>query len=94
MILKLSPDDRRVCEGDTSRGLGVSFSHALDPLVDSGKSVIVLEHHQAVMAHAVVIIGPSAGHDGGRIVFESTPAHPVAAHTTLRGEHRANDVDG
>jgi excinuclease UvrABC ATPase subunit len=63
----------------------------LDRLVDSGKSVIVIEHHQAVMAHAdwIVDLGPGAGHDGGRIVFEGTPADLVAARTTLTGEHLA-----
>ncbi|MGW6706703.1 ATP-binding cassette domain-containing protein, partial [Streptomyces sp. NPDC054956] len=61
----------------------------LDRLVDSGKSVIVVEHHQAVMAHAdwIVDLGPGAGHDGGRIVFEGTPADLVAARSTLTGEH-------
>jgi len=63
----------------------------LDRLVDSGKSVIVIEHHQAVMAHAdwIIDLGPGAGHDGGRIVFEGTPAALVAARTTLTGEHLA-----
>jgi excinuclease UvrABC ATPase subunit len=63
----------------------------LDHLVDSGKSVIVIEHHQAVMAHAdwIVDIGPGAGHDGGRVVFEGTPADLVAARSTLTGEHLA-----
>ena len=63
----------------------------LDRLVDSGKSVIVIEHHQAVMAHAdwIVDLGPGAGHDGGRIVFEGTPADLVAARPTLTGEHLA-----
>ena len=63
----------------------------LDRLVDSGKSVIVIEHHQAVMAHAdwIIDIGPGAGHDGGRIVFEGTPADLVAAPSTLTGEHLA-----
>ncbi len=63
----------------------------LDRLVDSGKSVIVIEHHQAVMAHAdwVIDLGPGAGHDGGRIVFEGTPADLVAARSTLTGEHLA-----
>jgi excinuclease UvrABC ATPase subunit len=61
----------------------------LDRLVDSGRSVIVIEHHQAVMAHAdwIIDLGPGAGHDGGRIVFEGTPADLVAAGTTLTGEH-------
>ncbi len=60
-------------------------------LVDSGKSVIVLEHHQAVMAHAdwIIDLGPGAGHDGGRIVFEGTPADLVVARSTLTGEHLA-----
>ncbi|MEU0662744.1 excinuclease ABC subunit UvrA [Streptomyces lavendulocolor] len=63
----------------------------LDRLVDSGKTVIVIEHHQAVMAHAdwIVDLGPGAGHDGGRIVFEGTPADLVADRSTLTGEHLA-----
>ncbi|MEO3806868.1 excinuclease ABC subunit UvrA [Nonomuraea sp. B1E8] len=63
----------------------------LDRLVDAGKSVIVIEHHQAVMAHAdwIIDLGPGAGHDGGRIVFEGTPADLVAACSTLTGEHLA-----
>ncbi|MFE5735160.1 ATP-binding cassette domain-containing protein [Streptomyces sp. NPDC056528] len=66
----------------------------LDRLVDSGKSVIVVEHHQAVMAHAdwIIDLGPGAGHDGGRIVFEGTPAALVAARSTLTGEHLAEYV--
>jgi excinuclease UvrABC ATPase subunit len=63
----------------------------LDRLVDSGKSVLVIEHHQAVMAHAdwIVDLGPGAGNDGGRIVFEGTPAELVAARSTLTGQHLA-----
>lgn len=63
----------------------------LDRLVDSGKSVIVIEHHQAVMAHAdwIVDLGPGAGHDGGRIVFEGTPAELIKARATLTGKHLA-----
>ena len=63
----------------------------LDRLVEQGKSVIVIEHHQAVMAHAdwIIDLGPGAGHDGGRIVFEGTPAELVAARSTLTGEHLA-----
>ncbi|OQS14011.1 daunorubicin resistance protein DrrC [Nocardia donostiensis] len=63
----------------------------LDRLVDSGKTVIVIEHHQAVMAHAdwIIDLGPGAGHDGGRIVFEGTPADLVAARSTLTGKHLA-----
>ncbi|MFJ2439077.1 ATP-binding cassette domain-containing protein [Streptomyces sp. NPDC087658] len=63
----------------------------LDRIVDSGKSVIVIEHHQAVMAHAdwIIDLGPGAGHDGGRIVFEGTPAELVAARSTLTAEHLA-----
>ncbi|UXY18404.1 excinuclease ABC subunit UvrA [Streptomyces cynarae] len=66
----------------------------LDRLVDSGKSVIVVEHHQAVMAHAdwIIDLGPGAGHDGGRVVFEGTPADLVAARSTLTGEHLADYV--
>jgi len=71
---------------DLERLLGL-----LDRLVDSGKSVIVIEHHQAVMAHAdwIIDLGPGAGHDGGRIVFQGTPADLVAARSTLTGEHLA-----
>ncbi|NMO56697.1 excinuclease ABC subunit UvrA [Actinoplanes sp. TBRC 11911] len=63
----------------------------LDRLVDAGKSVIVIEHHQAVMAHAdwIIDLGPGAGHDGGRIVFEGTPSELVATRKTLTGEHLA-----
>jgi len=63
----------------------------LDRLVDAGKSVIVIEHHQAVMAHAdwIIDLGPGAGHDGGRIVFEGVPADLVASRATLTGEHLA-----
>jgi len=63
----------------------------LDRLVDAGKSVIVIEHHQGVMAHAdwIIDLGPGAGHDGGRIVFEGTPADLVAARSSLTGEHLA-----
>jgi excinuclease ABC A subunit len=68
----------------------------LDRLVDSGKSVIVVEHHQAVMAHAdwIIDLGPGAGHDGGRVVFEGTPAELVEARSTLTGEHLAAYVGG
>ena len=68
----------------------------LDRLVDSGKSVIVIEHHQAVMAHAdwIIDLGPGAGQDGGRIVFEGTPADLVADRATLTGEHLADYVGG
>jgi excinuclease UvrABC ATPase subunit len=63
----------------------------LDRLVDSGRSVVVIEHHQAVMAHAdwIVDLGPGAGHDGGLVVFEGTPAALVAARSTLTGQHLA-----
>lgn len=63
----------------------------LDRLVESGKTVIVIEHHQAVMAHAdwIIDIGPGAGHDGGRVVFEGTPAELVTGKSTLTGEHLA-----
>ena len=68
----------------------------LDRLVDSSKSVIVIEHHLAVMAHAdwIIDLGPGAGHDGGRVVFEGTPAELVAARSTLTGEHLADYVTG
>jgi excinuclease UvrABC ATPase subunit len=63
----------------------------LDRLVESGTSVLVIEHHQGVMAHAdwIIDLGPGAGHDGGRIVFEGTPADLVAARSTLTGQHLA-----
>ncbi|NIY63459.1 ATP-binding cassette domain-containing protein [Streptomyces malaysiensis] len=68
----------------------------LDRLVDSGKSVIVIEHHQAVMAHAdwIIDLGPGAGHEGGEVVFEGTPADLAAARSTLTGEHLAEYVGG
>ncbi|MFS4505135.1 ATP-binding cassette domain-containing protein [Clavibacter sp. Sh2141] len=68
----------------------------LDRLVDSGKTVIVIEHHQAVMAHAdwIIDVGPGAGHDGGTIVFEGTPAELVASRSTITGEHLAAYVGG
>src|SRR3546814_9490123 len=61
----------------------------LDRLVDAGKSVIVIEHHQAVMAHAdwIIDLGPGAGHDGGQVVFEGTPAALVSGRPSLTGEH-------
>ncbi len=63
----------------------------LDRLVDGGNSLIVVEHHLAVMAHAdwIIDLGPGAGHDGGRVVFEGTPADLVAARSTLTGQHLA-----
>jgi excinuclease UvrABC ATPase subunit len=66
----------------------------LDRLVDAGRSVIVIEHHQAVMAHAdwIIDLGPAAGHDGGRVVFEGPPADLVAARSTLTGQHLADYV--
>ena len=66
----------------------------LDRLVDSGKSVIVIEHHQSVMAHAdwIIDLGPGAGHDGGRVVFEGTPAELVADRSTLTGQHLSQYV--
>src|SRR5262249_19135114 len=68
----------------------------LDRLVDAGKSVIVIEHHQAVMAHAdwIIDLGPGAGHDGGRVVFAGTPTDLVAARSTLTGQHLAEYVGG
>ncbi|GAB2757272.1 excinuclease ABC subunit UvrA [Nocardioides salsibiostraticola] len=68
----------------------------LDRLVESGKSVIVIEHHQAVMAHAdwIIDLGPGAGHDGGRVVFEGTPADLVAGESTLTAKHLAAYVGG
>lgn len=67
----------------------------LDRLVDAGRSVLVIEHHQAVMAHAdwIIDLGPGAGHDGGTVVFEGTPADLVAARSTLTGKHLADYVD-
>jgi excinuclease UvrABC ATPase subunit len=68
----------------------------LDRLVDSGKSVIVIEHHQAVMAHAdwIIDLGPGAGHDGGQVVFEGAPQELVAAQAGLTGQHLAQYVQG
>ena len=66
----------------------------LDRLVDEGRSVIVIEHHQAVMAHAdwIIDLGPGAGHDGGRVVFEGTPADLVVSRSTLTATHLADYV--
>jgi excinuclease UvrABC ATPase subunit len=66
----------------------------LDRLVESGKSVIVIEHHLAVVAHAdwIIDLGPGAGHDGGRIVFQGTPAELAAGRATLTGQHLADYV--
>ncbi len=66
----------------------------LDRMVDAGRTVVVIEHHQAVMAHAdwIIDLGPGAGHDGGRVVFEGTPAELVAARSTITGEHLAEYV--
>src|SRR3546814_20625883 len=68
----------------------------LDRLVDSGKTVIVIEHHQAVMAHAdwIIDLGPGAGHDGGSVVFEGTPAELVERASTLTGTHLREYVAG
>lgn len=68
----------------------------LDRLVDAGKSVIVIEHHQGVMARAdrIIDLGPGVGHDGGRVVFEGTPADLVASRSTLTGQHLAACVSG
>ena len=68
----------------------------LDRLVEAGTSVIVVEHHLAVMAHAdwIIDLGPGAGHDGGRVVFEGTPAELVATRPTLTGQHLAEYVAG
>ena len=68
----------------------------LDNLVDHGKSVIVIEHHQAVMAHAdwIIDMGPGAGHDGGEVVFEGTPAELIADGSTLTAQHLAAYVAG
>ena len=68
----------------------------MDRLVDAGGSVIVIEHHQAVMAHAdwIIDVGPGAGRDGGRVVFEGTPAALVADGTTLTAQHLARYVGG
>ena len=66
----------------------------LDRIVDAGRTVVVIEHHQAVMAHAdwIIDLGPGAGHDGGRIVFEGTPADLIADRSTLTGQHLAEYV--
>ena len=71
-------------------------SPALHAADTSGKSVIVVEHNQAVMAHAdwIIDLGPGAGHDGGKVVFEGTPAELVAARSTLTGKHLAAYVGG
>ena len=67
----------------------------LDHLVDGGRTVVVIEHHQAVMAHAdwIIDLGPGAGHDGGRVVFTGTPAQMVAERSTLTGQYLARYVE-
>ena len=66
----------------------------LDRLVDGGRTVVVIEHHQAVMVHAdwIIDLGPGAGHDGGRVVFTGTPAQMVAERSTLTGQYLAQYV--
>ena len=98
-LVVLDDDDRLAGLDEPTTGLHLAdLAHLLgllDRLVDSGKSVIVIEHHQAVMAHAdwIIDLGPGAGHDGGTIVFEGTPAELVAAKKkTLTGEHLAQYV--
>jgi excinuclease UvrABC ATPase subunit len=92
-ILRLQPlvdgVHRRLRVGEELAGL--QLHGLLDRLVNAGRSVIVIEHHQAVMAHAdwIIDLGPGAGHDGGRVVFEGTPGDLVAARSTLTGEHLA-----
>ncbi len=85
-----------VCGSEHCRLRWRSLLGLLGLLVDAGRSVIVIEHRQAVMAHAdwIIDLGPGAGHDGGRIIFEGTPADLVAARSTLTGEHLAAYVAG
>ena len=84
-------DDHRLARVDEAVEQPEQLLGLLDRLVDSGRSVIVVAHHQAVMAHAdwIIDLGPGAGHDGGRIVFEGTPADLVATPSTLTGRHLA-----
>ena len=99
-LVVLDHDDRLAGVDEPTTGLHLAdveqLLGLLDALVESGKSVIVIEHHQAVMAHGdwIIDLGPGAGHDGGRIVFEGTPADLVAARSTLTGEHLAAYVGG
>ncbi|OLP62926.1 ABC transporter, partial [Salmonella enterica subsp. enterica serovar Javiana] len=91
----LAHDPRLVLLDEPTNGLHLAdvanLLGLLDRLVDSGLSVVVIEHHQAVMAHAdwIIDLGPGAGHDGGKVVFEGTPTDLVAARSTLTGEHLA-----
>ncbi|HTX83460.1 MAG TPA: hypothetical protein VME44_14815, partial [Streptosporangiaceae bacterium] len=97
-LVVLDDDDRLAGVDEPTTGLHLAdveqLLGLLDRLVDSGKSVIVIEHHQAVMARAdwIIDLGPGAGHDGGRIVFEGAPADLVAARSSLTGEHLASYV--
>jgi excinuclease UvrABC ATPase subunit len=81
---------------EPTSGLHLADVEHLLGLLDAGTSVIVIEHHQAVMAHAdwIIDLGPGAGHDGGRIVFEGTPGDLVATRSTVTGEHLAAYVSG
>ena len=87
-------DVAKSVEVNTLAILGAFTLALLDRLVDSGKSVIVVEHHQAVMAHAdwIIDLGPGAGHDGGLVVFAGTPADLVATRATLTGEYLSEYV--
>ena len=101
-LVKLGSTDLEVstlCLGGNVFGWTVDkpASHRLlDRLVESGKSVIVIEHHQAVMAHAdwIIDLGPGAGSEGGRVVFEGTPAALVADASTLTGKHLKEYIAG
>ncbi len=95
LAIQMATDGRIYVLDEPTTGLHLAdVEQLLDRLVDAGKSVIVIEHHLAVMAHAdwIIDLGPGAGHDGGRVVFEGLPANLVAARHTLTGQHLAEYV--
>ena len=99
LAVQLSQEGRIIVLDEPTVGLHPADIEAmltlLDRLVDGGRTVVVIEHHQAVMAHAdwIIDLGPGAGHDGGRVVFTGTPAQMVAERSTLTGKYLAQYVE-
>ena len=99
LAVHLSQEGRIIVLDEPTVGLHPADIEAmlalLDHLVDCGRSVVVIEHHEAVMAHAdwIIDLGPGAGHDGGHVVFTGTPTRMVAERTTLTGRYLARYVE-